>query len=150
MSVRWLSFQSFQHGQELISAINTLLIHLKLEAAGVADREREEKAKQAHGRILSFLESFEKIVAEVENRNAEPTLGTDVRIRQLAKSFVKATSNRRRFHSVLFQNKIAGFRDLLSKQNEENAQILIESLEELRLLVEEHLYEDMEQVLGEV
>ncbi len=150
MSVRWLSFQSFQHGQELISAINTLLIHLKLEAAGVADREREGKAKQAHGRILSFLESFEKIVDEVETRNAEPTLGTDVRIRQLAKSFVKATSNRRRFHSILFQNKIAGFRDLLSKQNVENAQILIESFEELRLLVEEHLYEDIEQVLGEV
>lgn len=150
MSVRWLSFQSFQHGQELISAINTLLIHLKLQAAGDADREREGKAKQAHERILSFLESFEKVVAEVAAQNDQPMLGTDVRIRQLAKSFVKARNNRRRFHSILFQNKITGFRDLLSDQKEENSQVLIESLEELRLLVEEHLYEDMEQVLGEV
>lgn len=150
MSVRWLSFQSFQNGQELISAINTLLIHLKLQVAGDADHKRQEKAKKAHGRILAFLESFEKIVAEVETRNAEPTLGADVRIRQLAKSFVKATNNRRRFHSILFQNKIARFRELLSEERQENSEILIESLEELRLLVEDHLYEDIEQVLGEV
>lgn len=150
MSVRWLSFQSFQYSQELISAINTLVIHLKLEASGVGDGVREEKAKQAQANILFFLESFEKIVSEVKARNSKPTLGRDVRTRQLAESFVKATSNRRRFQSILFQNEIARFRDLLSEQKKENIQVLIESLEELRLLVEEHLYEDMEQVLGEV
>lgn len=150
MSVRWLSFQSFQHSQELISAINTLLIHVKLAASGDDDRTREEKSQQAHQRILSFLESFEKVVSEVEAGNAKANLGTDVRIRQLARSFVKATNNSRRFQSILFRNKISKFRCLLSEDKKENGQALIESLEELRLLVEEHLSDDMEQVLGEV
>lgn len=150
MSVRWLSFQSFQHSQELISAINTLLIHLKLKELGVPDEARDEKAKQAHDKILAFLESFEKIVSDVESGAAKPTLGTDIGFRQLAKSFVKATNNRRRFQSILFQNKITKFKDSLAEGKDDDQQIWIESLEELRLLVEEHLYDDMEQVLGEV
>ena len=150
MSVRWLSFQSFQHSQELISAINTLLIHLKLKESGNPDEARDEKAKQAHEKILAFLDSFEKIVSDVESGAAKPTLGADIRFRQLAKSFVKATNNRRRFQSILFQNKIAKFKDSLAEGKDADKRIWIESLEELRLLVEEHLYDDMEQVLGEV
>ena len=111
MSVKWLSFQSFQHSQELISAINTLLIHLKLKESGIPDHARAEKAKQAHREILDFLDSFEKVVSDVESGATKPTLGTDTRFRQLAKNFVKATGNHRRFKSILFQNKIAKFEE---------------------------------------
>ncbi len=121
-----------------------------MKESGVPDEARDEKAKQAHDKILAFLESFEKIVSDVESGAAKPTLGTDIRFRQLAKSFVKATNNRRRFQSILFQNKIAKFKDSLAEGKDDDQQIWIESLEELRLLVEEHLYDDMEQVLGEV
>lgn len=148
MSVRWLSFQSFQNSQELISAINTLLIHLRLKKSGVSDKEREEKAKQAQEKIILFLESFEKIVSDVESRGAKPNLGSDIRFRQLAKSFIKATNNRRRFQSTLFQNKIAEFKASLA-EDKEDTRIWIEDLEDLRLLVEEHLSNDIEQVLGE-
>lgn len=148
MSVRWLSFQSFQYSQELISSINTLLIYLKLKESGTSNETREEKAKQSYLNITTFLESFEKVVSELESGTANPTLGTDVRFRQLAKSFIKATNNHRRFKSILFQNNIAKFRDLLAQKNDDPE--LITSLEELRLLIEEHLYDDMEQVLGEV
>lgn len=148
MSVRWLSFQSFQNSQELISAINTLLIHLKLKELGVTDKEREEKANEAQEKILLFLESFEKIVSDVESEEAKATLGTDVRFRQLAKSFIKATNNRRRFKSLLFQNRITEFKKSLAQGSEDN-KIQIESLEDLRLLVEEHLSNDIEEVLGE-
>lgn len=148
MSVRWLSFQSFQNSQELISAINTLLIHLKLKSKGDLDTEREEKAKRAKEDIIIFLNKFGKTVSDIKSEGSKPNLGTDIRLRQLARSFDKATNNRRRFQSYLFQNEIDKFEELLEDDNTDK-QIWIESLEELRLLIEEHLSGDIDQVLGE-
>jgi hypothetical protein len=149
MSVQWLAVQSFQHSQDILSAINTLSIHLKLESAGIKDEARAQQAAAARGKLVTFLAELEPMVSEAENDEAKPVVGADPRLRQLAKSFVSAKRNRFRFHSALFRNTIGQAKQLLDSQRPEDREPLLECLEELRLLIEEHVHTDTERVLGE-
>src|SRR5262245_13644450 len=149
MSVQWLAVQSFQHSQDLLTAINALSIHLKLEQEGVIDSARKARAEEARDTLRSFLEELEPVISEVEGGAAGPVFGADPRLRQLARSFVTARRNRHRFHSALFRSTFGRVRQLLDSHKPEDREPLLECLNELRVLVEEHIHTDTEQVLGE-
>jgi hypothetical protein len=149
MSIQWLVVQSFQSSQYLLAAINALSIHLKLEAAGLSDKERSERANQARSTLVSFVETLGPVLDEIEGGESKPVLGVDPRLRQLAKSFLAAKRNQRRFHSALFQNRFSQFKQLLKSEQVEDREPLLESLDELRVLIEEHVHTDTERVLGE-
>jgi hypothetical protein len=144
-----LAVKSFQHSQELLAAINTLSIHLKLESAGSTDAAHAAQARQARGVLGSFLEMLEPVVADAERGETKPVLGADPRLRQLAKSFVSAKRNRHRFRSALFGDTFERARQLLDSPREEDRGPLLECLRELRVLIEEHVQTDAERVLGE-
>ena len=150
MSIQWLSVQSFQHNQDLLAAINTLSIHLRLQLEGNEDAERTEEAKKAGEKLSSFFRELETLVKDTERGEGMPVLGANPRLRQLARSFVKAKRNRHRFRSSLFRNGTARFRELLEAGTKEDRKALVECLEELRVLVEEHMHVDAERVLGEI
>ena len=149
MSVQWLSVQSFQHSQDVLSAINALSIHLKLATAGVSDEARGEQARQARATLAAFLEELEPVVTETERGGATPVVGANPRLRQLASSFVKAKHNSYRFHSELFRATPTRLKQLLASSNVEDRAALLDCLAELRVLVEEHVQTDTERVLGE-
>lgn len=149
MSIQWLAVKSFQHSQDLLAAINTLSIHLKLEAAGKTDSEHTGQANQARDVLGSFLKMLEPVIADAERGESKPVLGADPRLRQLAKSFVSAKRNRHRFHSALFRDTFTRVQHLLDSPNKEDRQQLLECLAELRVLIEEHVHTDAEQVLRE-
>jgi hypothetical protein len=149
MSIQWLAVKSFQHSQDLLAAINTLSIHLKLESAGRADSEHAAQAEEAKGVLGSFLKMLEPVIADAERGEAKPVLGADPRLRQLAKSFVSAKRNRHRFHSALFRETFSRVQQLLDSPKKEDREQLLECLGELRVLIEEHVHTDAEQVLGE-
>jgi len=149
MSIQWLAVKSFQHSQDLLAAINTLSIHLKLEAAGNTDTAHAAQASEAREVLSSFLEMLAPVVADAERGETKPVLGADPRLRQLAKSFVSAKRNRYRFHSALFRDTFARVQQLLDSPKEEDRQPLLECLGELRVLIEEHVQMDAERVLGE-
>lgn len=149
MSVQWLSVQSFQHSQDILSAINALSIHLKLSAAGVSDEARAEQARQARASLAAFLEELEPVITETESSGNVPVIGANPRLRQLAKSFVSAKHNRYRFHSELFRSTPSRLKQLLASSKAEERESLLECLAELRVLVEEHVHTDTERVLGE-
>jgi hypothetical protein len=149
MSIEWMAVQSFQNSQDLLAAINALSIHLKLEAAGLSDEKRSERANQARNVLMSFLETLEPVVDEIESGESKPILGVDPRFRQLAKNFLAAKRNHRRFHSALFQNQFSRFKQLLKSERTEDREPLLESLDELYLLIEEHVHTDTERVLGD-
>jgi hypothetical protein len=150
MSVQWLAVQSFQHNQDLLSAINKLSIHLRLQLEGNNDTERGEEANKAREILSSFLRELETLVKDKEGGESVPVLGANPRLRQLARSFMNAKHDRRRFHSSLFRNGAGCFQRLLESNAKEEQQALLESLEDLRLLVEEHMHVDAERVLGEI
>ena len=150
MSIQWLAVQSFQHNQDLLAAINKLSIHLRLQFEGNEDAERAGEANKAREMLSSFFRELETLVNDTERGEEVPVLGANPRLRQLARSFVKAKRNRHRFRSSLFRNGAGCFQQLLQSNTKEDRQALLESLEELRVLVEEHMHVDAERVLGEI
>ncbi len=147
MSTDWLAIQSFQRSQDLLAAINTLSIHTKLRLSGVADEERAKAASEARGKLASFLEAFEKIVQQAEQAEGGALLGIDPRLQQLARSFVTAKRDRNRFHSMLFTQSPSETVGLLASTDEKDQQALVESLADLRTLVEEHVQTDTARIL---
>lgn len=149
MSVQWLAVQSFQHSQDLLTAINALSIHLKLEREGVNDAARQARAAEARNTLRAFFAELEPVINEVEDDDAGPVFGADPRLRELARSFVTARRNRHRFRSALFRDTFNQVRQLLDSRKPEDQELLLECLNELRVLVEEHIHTDTELVLGE-
>ena len=148
MNTHWLTIQSFQHSQQLLDAINTLSIHTKLELAAIADERRTEAAAKAREVLVSFLKSLKEILHENEGAKDRPSLGVDPRLKQLARSFCAAKSDRQRFQSVLFTKTVSGVIELLGSADRADKDALVESLGELRILVEEHLHLDASRILG--
>lgn len=150
MSNKWLAIQSFKKNQELLSAINVLSIKTKLDSAGVSDEEIDDAANHARQKLATFVTALENVVSETEQDGMEPVLGADPRLRQLAMRFISAKSNRRRFRSALFQTTLERTRQLLDSEGPEDRQALAESLEDLRVLLEEQAHTDAERVLGDI
>lgn len=149
MSTEWLAVRSFRHIQDLLSAINTLSIHIKLVQAAVPDKGRVEHAASARQTLLSFLKELENVVRGAEQANGQPVIGADPRLRELARSFVRARGERKRFCSILFRDSISQMEALLHSDRTEDLLSLLQCLSELRMLLEEHLPADTQQLLGE-
>lgn len=147
MSTQWLAIQSFQHSQNLLAAINTLAIHIKSKLAGVLDGEPPETVENARGIIAAFLNDLKTFVEEAAE--TRPMIGADTRLRQLAKSFLAAKRDRRRFHSAWFRKALPKPEELLDAESPEERRALLESLTELRTLIEEHVQADELRILGD-
>jgi len=145
MNPEWLAIQSFQRNQDVLSAINTLSIRTKLGSGGHTDQVRAETA-QARETLASFLKNLAQVVDQVEQAESGPLLGVDPRLRQLAGDFSRARQ-RARFRSRLFREPLSDTVDLLTSTKSADQQALVESLSELRTLIEEHVQTDVVQIL---
>src|SRR5258708_39904455 len=70
MSNTWLAAESFERGQRLIQAVNTLAISVKLALAGVHDPERAAGTEHARKELRTFLGDFAGWLAEAERTPA--------------------------------------------------------------------------------
>lgn len=150
MATHWLTVQSFRRSQEVLAAINTLSIHIKLELDGVRDEGRTAAVARAKETLASFLFEMDRGTEEAELGDSKPLLGTDPRRSQLVKNFVAARQNRHRFRSVLFRNKLSSVPQLLNSEVREDRLSLLQCLEDLRTLLEEHVDVDAERILREI
>ncbi len=148
MSNTWLAAESFERGQRLIQAVNTLAISVKLALAGVHDPERTTGAEHAREELRTFLGDFAGWLAEAERTPARVVAGIDPRMHQLVMAFA---SQRRRLplRSVLYRLPMQHVRALLDAQTPEEMQQLLECLQELRAVLEDHLHADVVGLLGE-
>ena len=87
MNSQWRTVQSFQENQNLISAINTLSIHIKLEMAGHTSFNPADTVSKARDKLCAFLTELISQVQRVEVKNA-PLLGVDPRRRQFVKHLI--------------------------------------------------------------
>lgn len=150
MSTQWLTVRSFQQCQDLLAAINTVSIHLKLGLAGVKDQERETEAKDARDVLRTFLNELDGFILALGDKGNRPVTGTDARTRQLARSFVQARRDRGHYKSQLFSSSPLAVRDMLDSPNPKTQTTVLESLEELRTLLEAHIHNDSRMILGEL
>lgn len=139
MSQEWLNIQSFFSDQELLGAINDLSIAIKQEAAGVQDGERERRAKDARRLLKRFLGRL----SEVESADSkELLLGVDARFQSLTDAIASARREGNRYQSVLMKSGAAGALPLLDAKSSESRVQLVESLAELRRVIEQHQQTD--------
>ena len=146
MKPQELAVQSFHENQKLLSAVNTLSIHTKLEIAGHSDFNDEKTVAEAKNTLRSFLMELENQVQQAEIEK-QPLLGIDQRRQQFVRHFIEARRNSRIQSSPLC-DKLSGVIDILRSDRKAAKQAILPVLEELRKLIEEHLESDVSQLLG--
>jgi hypothetical protein len=139
MSQEWLNIQSFFTDHELLGAINDLSIAIKQEAAGVRDAERQRRAKEARQLLKGFLARLGEVEAA---GSKELLLGVDARFQSLTDAIASARQNVNRYHSVLMKSGAADALTLLDAKSPEARAQLLESLAELRRVIEQHQQTD--------
>jgi len=151
MNSEWSTFQSFQQGQDVLDAINTLAINLKLEGDRLGDETSQESLNEARNRIDSFLKDLQENLSQEEEQEGL-ILGAGPRHRQFTHRFSEAQQNPRRFQSPLLEGEIGRILSLLQKDRltDEESTDLLSSLDELKELVEEHVDQDATQLFGEL
>ena len=143
MKPQELAAQSFHENQKLLSAVNTLSIHTKLEMKGRSDEKAVLKAKDE---MCSFLKELEHHVQDAEN-NKQPLLGIDPRRQQFVSNFIEAKRSYR-IRSPFLRDKLSEAVHILGSEKETDKQAILPILAELRRLIEEHLESDVSQLLG--
>jgi hypothetical protein len=149
MTADRLTFQSFQRSQEILKAINALSAHYELTLNGIVDEERAQRASQSIETLQTFLDELETAARQVDGAELALVLGVDSRLGQLVHSYL-AARRRNRFRSSLFTGSIGAIRALLTSNAPDDQTILVDCLSELRVLVEEHMHDDIGQILGAI
>ena len=140
------AIQSFHENKKFVFAINTLSLHIKLEMAGHSDMNRAEEIPEAQEVLRLFLAELEPQVQHAEEAETEPLLGVDARRRQLVKNFVEARRNRIR--SSFLRGTLSDAAQLLYSDKTEDKEDILLVLEELRMLLAEHIARDTDVLLG--
>ena len=148
MTPKERAVQSFQENQNLISAINTLSIHMKLKTAGHSDLNRKEAIQKSREELCAFLKELNPQVqcAEVDN---QPLLGVNPRRRQFVRHLIAAKYNSR-ISSPFLLNKLEESSQLLYSDVEADKRAILLFLKELRMLLEEHIASDTEILIGRI
>lgn len=150
MENKWLSIQSFQRNQSLLDYISKVVIYLKLTGKNLDSKISIEEVNHAKGIIAKFLTKLNGLVISVENDANDPLTGVDLKLRSFAKSFVDARSRRTKFKSPLFVGNIEHIQTLLNSDAEENRAALIDSLNDLKLLLDEQVSLDTKEIISEI
>jgi len=148
MNSDWMAIQSFHRSQELLTAINELSIHLKLEAAGIADEQQTKRAEAGKRRLVDFLQRLEPLLATAEGDEREPMTGADARLRQLAQRLAETRRVSGRGGSPLLRKSLARMIELLNSEKSEDRTPVLEGLSDLRRLLDEHLETDTRALVG--
>ena len=148
MTADWLTFQSFQRSQEVLQAINTLSTHLKLSLRGIPEEDLQAADRSADT-LQSFLDKLEAAAEQAEGSTTTPIFGVDPRLQQLAEDYLDA-KRERRFRSRLSMRARGTIKTLYASKDRDDQEALIEYLAQLRVLVEEHMRDDANQILGAI
>ena len=146
MKPQELAVQSFHENQKLLSAVNALSIHTKLEIEGRSDLNDEKAVAKAKEELCSFFKELERQVQDAEIEK-QPLLGMDHRRQQFVKNFMEARRNYR-IQSPFLRDKLSGVAQILHSDKAADKQAILSILAELRTLIEEHLESDVSQLLG--
>lgn len=147
MKPKELAVQSFHENQKLLSAVNAVSIHTKLEMAGRSDLNSTETIAEAKDTLNTFFKELDVIVQRAEKAGTKPLLGVDARRRQFVRNFIDAKRNYR-IQSPSLRGKLSDIAQLIYSDKDTDKQDVLLVLEELRMLIEEHIAGDTEILLG--
>jgi hypothetical protein len=143
----WLTAQTFQRTQELLSAITELSVYSKLKMRGHPQRPRMS-LDESRSVILSFLERLTKVISQSRSTPRGLVLGADPELGALARKYL-ATSSHPGAPSREVP-ELERLRELLSNPHSTDERELTELLSTLRRAIEENAHAGFTAVLGEV
>ena len=147
MKQHWLDIQSFLADQKTLTAIDDLAIATKFELSGIDDPERRQLAKNARHSLARFL----KRLAELGNVADEGVVkGFDPRSKELLDAYRTARQDAGNYQSVLMRAGADVVVRLLGENDTRSQRELLESLNELRRVVERHQQTDISAIVEEI
>ena len=149
MESKWLTVQSFERSQNLLELINKLLIHLKLADLGIDDKTAPEEIEESKKLLTNFLQNLNALALSLE-KDSDALTGADLRLRKLVRNFLAARNRGSKFKSALFLNPPSKILEFLNSTDKLEREKLIESLTELRVLLEDHSALDARDLIGEI
>jgi hypothetical protein len=148
MSDKWLSAQNFERSFHLVSAINTVSIHSKLEAAGIDDSARLADVEEAQEYLVRFLRTLSPMVRDPGGTSEGLVDGADPRLGDLARGFLAAQTERPAATSLYGVSPEEICRLVESSEPSDQEKLLV-CLRDLRGLLEQHIRADAAEVFGE-
>jgi hypothetical protein len=147
MQQHWLDIQSFFTDQRVLSAIDDLAIATKFELAGINDAERVQLAATARRELSHFLLRLADAAAAAE---AGKITGIDPRFKELLDAYRSARNDRSNYRSSLMRLGADKATSILEATDKRTKRELLESLDELRRIVERHQQTDISAILEEI
>ena len=148
MSDKWLSAQNFERSFHLVSAINTVSIHSKLEAAGIDDSARLPEVEEAQDYLVRFLRTLGPMVRDPRGTSEVLVGGADLHLGDLARGFLTAQAERPPTTSFA-KVSLEEICHLIESSDPPNREKLLVCLRDLRRLLEQHVRADAAEVFGE-
>ncbi len=148
MSDKWLSAQNFERSFHLVSAINTVSIHSKLEAAGIDDSTRLADVEEAQEYLIRFLRTLSPMIRDSGRTSEALVDGPDPRLGDLARGFLAAQTERPATTSLSGVSPDEICRLIESSEPSDQGKLLV-CLRDLRGLLEQHIRADAAEVFGE-
>ena len=139
--------QSFHENQKLLSAVNTVSTHTKLEMAGRFYLNNTKVITEAKETPNTFFKGLDIIVERVEKTGTQSLLEVDARRRQFIRNFIAAKHNYR-IQSPSFRGKLSDVAQMIYSDKEADRQDILLVLEDFRIPIEEHIASDTEVLLG--
>jgi hypothetical protein len=143
MKQHWLDIQSFLSDQKILRAIDDLSIAIQFELTGITDQERRQLADRAVETLREFLRRLDEVTTE---SGKTVVRGVDPRFMQLADAFAAARRDRNNFRSTLMKAGAKSAISLLEAKDNRAKQELLNSLDELRRVVEGHQQTDVSAI----
>ena len=150
MNTHWLNIQSFQRSQELLSAINTLSIHRKLNLNGNSDLDRKDAAEQARETLITFFERLDEIAQDLEDGHRKPVLSIDARLCHLAEIYIRAKRRQDSSSSPFEEHSLSEVGQLFDSKHPGDWRQALKILATFRDLLEEHVSVDARRLLGTI
>lgn len=147
MDSKMLSIRSFEKNQTLLGLINKLITNLKLKSHGIDDKVEIEEIEKAKSVLKAFLLSVDKAITEVY-QGSKILKGVDLRERTFIRKYIDAKKKPKQYKSILFKKSPTEVIALLDSDS--NSDDLIESLTDLRNLINEHIATDLKDLVGDI
>ena len=150
MENKMLSIQNFYRNQDVLSAINQLLIHLDLYGTGINDQINATEIENSKIAVKNYLKGLNRVLEEYNKGKNKPMVGIDAKQRSFIKSFMEAQKSSGRFKSILFKKSITALETLMQEDYYKNKEEIIHSLSELSSLLEEQTSFDIKNIIVEI
>jgi hypothetical protein len=143
MRQHWLDIQSFLSDQKVLAAIDDVAIATKFDLAGVRDAERADLANKAKKVIETFLQRLDQVTSEAR---ADVVKGVDPRFKELADAYATARQDPANFDSPLMRAGAEAAIGLLWSEEPRAKRELLDSLAELRQIIQRHQQSDVSAI----